>query len=87
MSQQLHTLCPFGLHTVKVNAHKMLTKRDTVKFQHKIHGQLVFSFLNKENLLIYPSYFNIDALLAGAAGGHDTCDKTQPIHETVQVLS
>ena len=81
MSQQLHTPCPFGLRTVKENAQKTLTKWDTVKFTYKTHGRLVFSFLNKENLLTYWSYFNIHALRAWVAGGQNTCDKHSPYRQ------
>lgn len=66
VSQQLHSLCPPGQLVGKVNAHSLLTNWDTVKFQHKIHGQSVLSFLNKEDLLTSPSYFNIRVLLMGA---------------------
>lgn len=65
VSQQLHSLGPSGQFVGKVNAHSLLTKWDTVKFQHKIHGQSVFSFLNKEDLLTSPGYFNIYVLLVG----------------------
>lgn len=67
----------------------MLTKWDTVKFQHRIHGQSVFSFLNKEDLLTSPSYFDIHVLLVG--GWWDMWDMTpvvkQPVHETANSLS
>lgn len=72
MSQQLLTLCPFRLRTIKVNT--QICKMGYVEIPTKSSWRASFIYfyfiLNKRNLLIYLSYSNTGALTNAKRTGH-----------------